>query len=369
MVIFAAAVGSAALVGFLLGVIVCKWRELLTCMSAALDRSHAQAVAAAKDDGPQEEEEEEEEHPHDILESFLSIENAPGLDDHPELMFNPLILQGMKKAKEAQRMEQMLELLIQAQNFEEGYLEALPPDKRKQLEDELLSQAQQNRSAHGAVVGPSIGSVPGFTKMFGRNTNSAKILEGAGASFAPGGNGSRHDDLDEEERKAFEARERWKQIDQHLNFAMKVDVTRIGKREADRMRKAKNSDGRRPKDALTVAKETKHKHWQDVHTEVLPIDSVRDFTQRGRARVAPPLDHQVAGASNVSTQMARKMEMQNTIAGRRSQGDRGSRSYSVSQDEALIDESDVILTEAEMAKQGGGSSPSKQKFEGTMGVL
>ena len=91
----------------------------------------------------------------------------------------------------------------------------------------------------------------------------------------------------------MEIRDKLKQIDQHLSKHHEIDTSRVENVKARKRR----SDGKRLKDALTVANETKNAPFNATE-EVLTFDERREFAQRGRSRVQPPLDHAptIAGA-------------------------------------------------------------------------
>ena len=108
------------------------------------------------------------------------------------------------------------------------------------------------------------------------------------------------------------------------------------KTEHHEVAKKRKSDGKRLKDALTVAKETKE-HPFMLTPEYITFDERRDFAQRGRSRVAPPQDHAAAkGGANV-----------------RGAGRRASVAQAVALDQALKEAKD-----AEAAFMEGGQSHS-----------
>ena len=66
----------------------------------------AEAMKDGEDDEKETEEEGKEAELKDFLDEFLQLEETPGLDDHVDLEINPVIMHNIKKAKEAQRIQQ-----------------------------------------------------------------------------------------------------------------------------------------------------------------------------------------------------------------------------------------------------------------------
>jgi hypothetical protein len=239
------------------------------------------AAMSNQDDDKEDEEDEEKERENelnDMLNEFFSKQSAPGLDDHPQAVINPIMMLQIRKKKEEVRREMMYDKLLAAQNYEDGYLESLTPQQRRDLAEELLQ-------AEGGGVTGGVGGVAGKVRRWGASVNSTKILVMAGATLVPGSGGVQ-DEMGQEEKMAAEVRDKMKQIDQHLYKHHEIDTTRT---EAVLQRK-RRSDGKRVKDALTVANETKNVPFNPTK-EALSFDDTRDFAQRGRLRVYPPLDH------------------------------------------------------------------------------
>ena len=114
----------------------------------------------------------------------------------------------IRTSKEEARRRKALDALIKAQEYDEGYWEGLSPEEQQSIEKQLLE------SNAGPVSG-GVGSVGGVQRRWGATVNSTRILTDNGASFAPGQK-NLADLMDLQEKAAFELRERWKQIDQHL---------------------------------------------------------------------------------------------------------------------------------------------------------
>ena len=309
------------LVGILIGYIIGRRKALLAALKKAGEKMRNQAMKQelkkmmdSKGAGEEEQEEEDEdekakEEAKQLLEEFLNRATAPGLDDHPSAFVNPILMLQIKKKKEDIRREKMYEKLLAAQNFEEGYIEGLNPEERTKLAESLLEQ-------EGGKVSGGVGSVEGVVRRWGATVNSTRILVDAGASFVPGQD-KQLDDASVEEKLSIEVRDKMKQIDTHLNKHYDVDVTR---EDRIKQQNKRSGDGKRLKDALTVANETKNIPFQAAH-EVLTFDERRDFAQRGRARVGPPQDHanekgggKVRRASAAGNALALEQAMQDAKA-------------------------------------------------------
>ena len=285
-------VAAALVVGILIGYLGGRRKAILEALKKAIEAAKASAAerelkkmkadGAGQDDKEEEEEDEaKKEEAQQLLEEFLNRSSAPGMDDHPQAFINPILMLQIKKKKEEVRRDKMYEKLLASQNFEEGYLEGLTPEERRAKAEELLAEG----TGGGALSG-GVGSVEGVVRRWGANTNSTRILVDAGATLVPG-KGSAADDASQEEKLVIEVRDKLKQIDQHLNKHLEIDVAREDRAKAANKR---SNDGKRLKDALTVANETRSTPFQQSH-EVMTFDERRDFAQRGRARVAPPQDH------------------------------------------------------------------------------
>jgi hypothetical protein len=273
--------GGLWLLGVLMGYAWGKRKAIMDMLKNAPKELKA-AMSNQDDDKEDEEEHDEEKQREDELNEFLNEffnrQASPGLDDHPQAVINPIMMLHIRNKKAQIRRQIMIEKLLAAQNYEEGYLESLQPDERNKLAEDLLE-------SEGGRVEGGVGSVAGKVRRWGSSVNSTRILVDAGASLVPGSSG-KDDDIGAEERLAMELRDKIKQIDGFLSKHHDIDVARA---EGGQARKRK-SDGKRLKDALTVANETKNAPWAPSHV-VLTFDEQRDFAQRGRARVAPPLDH------------------------------------------------------------------------------
>ena len=178
------------------------------------------AGAGEEDEAEPEEDDDKKakEEAQEVLEEFLSRDAAPGLDDHPESFVNPIIMLQIRLAKEEARRRKALEALIKAQEYDEGYWESLSPEEQQSIEKKLLE-------TNAGPVSGGVGSVGGMQRRWGATVNSTRILTDNGASFAPGQK-NLADLMDLQEKAAFELREKWKQIDQHLEKVHEIDVSR-----------------------------------------------------------------------------------------------------------------------------------------------
>ena len=277
--------------GLMFGYVAGKRKAILAALKRASERTKLVSIAGASqtendDEAEEEEPKTKEDAVNELLDEFMDRSNLPGLDDHPGVYVNPIMMLHIRRKKEELRKEMMFEKLLLAQNFEDGYLDKLSPQERRKLDEELLD-------AEGGVISGGVGSVDGYTRKWGAALNSAKILAMSGASFAPG-NKALDDLLGAEEKAAIEIRDKLKQIEGHLSKHEEIDVGRL---DMGKIQKRK-SDGKRLKDALTVANETKNQPFT-LTKDYLSFDERRDFAQRGRARVAPPQDHEVKGSKAV----------------------------------------------------------------------
>ena len=284
-------VAGVWIMGLLMGYAFGRRKALLAALKKAMDKmksSGAQKELKKMDAGAGEEDKEEEEDEElkkqeakQLLEQFLNRSAAPGMDDHPQAFINPILMLQIKKKKEEVQRDKMYEKLLASQEFEEGYLESLTLAEWRAKAEELLAAEGGSASA----LSGGVGSVPGVERRWGANVNSTRILVDAGATFVPG-KGKVEDAASLDEKLMLEVRDKMKQIDSHLNKHYEIDVVR----EERKANNKRTGDGKRIKDALTVANETKVKPFQQSH-EVMTFDERRDFAQRGRARVAPPQDH------------------------------------------------------------------------------
>lgn len=88
------------IIGYYVGV---RGRNLVAALKA-LTKKMSKDMAS---DGDEAEglDEDEEEKPEDILEEFMYREAMPGMDDHPELTLNPVLMYHIKEAKAKKRQE------------------------------------------------------------------------------------------------------------------------------------------------------------------------------------------------------------------------------------------------------------------------
>jgi len=280
-------------VGYVIGIVQCKRKALLKMLKAAMDaakREQLKKELKAKamggdDDKPEDDEEErkEEDAAQDVLNEFLSKEINPGLDDNPGVGVNPILLYNIRKSNEELRLQKVYDALIAEENIDEGELAAMTLSARNRLGAQLLE-------AKGAKLTASVGSVRDKERRWGATVNSTRILYNAGASYTFGAGSMT---LDDDDRAALELRNRLTQIDKYLGEQLELDVTK----EAH-AKKKRTGDGRRVKGALEVANDTKY-HRFTPDAEVMAFEERRDYAQRGRRRVAPPLDHGNVSATTV----------------------------------------------------------------------
>jgi hypothetical protein len=270
--------------GILIGYVGAKWRQMLEWFrkflaSAALKRELDAAKSSMESKDNEEEQEEDEDNVDEddsLLAPFLSGDSVPGLDDHPEMYVNPIMLFEVKRRQEEKKMQKLIESLLAEQEaegaFEQGYLTSLSTEERMALGRKLM------RDRGGAVRHASVGSVEGFTRTHGANTNSMAILVHEGLRLAQANLA-----VDDNAKKSIELREHIKTIDKHLSAEHDIDVSRTLSLQKG------TSSSLRIANALQKANATKHEPFSPAN-EVLRYEEILDFAQRGRKRVAPPLD-------------------------------------------------------------------------------
>jgi len=271
----------------------------------------------------QEEEEQDEEEAEDAVSKlereFLSMMSTPGLDDHPDIHINPIIMYKVKIAKDEDRIAKLLDGLLEAARAEpidgltlptEEELAAMTPQEKAAL------AARMQSSGTVAVANKGVGSVAGKTRRYAQGTNSTRLLVNAGAHFTAARMVKREG---EEETKAKELREQLRVIDQHLQSRLKVDTSKVdGKSSKTRVG---------PKgfavDAYQKATDTKEHPFGGAAMK--RQDMVHEYAARGRKRVGPPLDHMMSagqrqamtGDRRGSTGAGRRLSVTQQSLGRR----------------------------------------------------
>ena len=231
---------AGLIVGLFIGGFDKIWRFLKRLAAAA-----AQEAAAAKggddDDQGLDDDDDEADKLPDVLESALITEVEPGLDDHADLVLNPIVLYQMRRLKEEARRKKLLEM-IEAQ--EAG--EEVPMGKKK-----------------------------GQMKIL----SDLGALSWCGKQVAKGGDAARSQEI----------RDKMKQIDTHLQVVFEVDTTR-----ASLPRKQMQAGAKKVQSASSLAEELK---WHPLDADKAERDTQRaEYARRGRARVQPPLDQAIATA-------------------------------------------------------------------------
>ena len=126
--------------------------------------------------------EEEEEAMGALVESFLNGNHAPGLDDHAQVQFNPIIMYRMKRVKEQQRIER---------------------EMKKRAESGEDSNPEDNS-----------GDIVSYAKQ------SINVLIAAGARFSSLGN------VNAAAQQQQERRRQLKSVEAYLAKQLEVDATR-----------------------------------------------------------------------------------------------------------------------------------------------
>lgn len=212
--------------GFLLGArarqLAAKLKEVGRAMMSLtavfkIKDSSAMQDAEAMQEGEQENEEEannkDAEEEKDPMADFLNLDEDAGLDDHPEIELNPVMMFQIKKAKDAQRIQK----------------------QREELAAEGLTEAEiDDRIADGATGGAGDGK-----------PNALQVLIAAGARVEPVKGKTSEDAI-----KKTELRRKQRNIAVFLQKTLDIDTT---------VRSDKGGAKGGKKSAFEVARETKTK--------------------------------------------------------------------------------------------------------------
>ena len=152
--------------------------------------------------------EEEEQRPEDIMEEFLSRAPIPGMDDHPELELNPVIMYQIKQAKAAKR-AQMVREALRADGMTDEEIE-------ERLESGMTGNA---------------GNAGGKPSAF-------QILIDAGARVTPGANNMGSDQALIQERKR-----QVRTIDTFLSKERNIDISKETVVRSQRLLDSKTAGG------------------------------------------------------------------------------------------------------------------------------
>jgi len=180
------------IIGLIIGFVAGARARKLAAALAALKQAF-KPMAHATDDGEMDDalkEDEDELAALDDVDDFLNNDNIPGLDDHAELEFNPIINYKIKLAKEEQRKEKR-----RAQLIADGY----DPDEMDESE--------------AAAAAGSAGAV---------KQNALATLIAAGARVTPMAASQNAEAQQREER-----RRAVRTVDTFLSKSYDVDVTRL----------------------------------------------------------------------------------------------------------------------------------------------
>jgi len=256
--------------------------ELSKALGVAADQVEAFEKHEADDD-----DDDEDESPAAKLErEFLSMMADPGLDHHPDLQINPIILYKIKLAKEEDRIEKLLESLLEAARDEPPEGVTLPtPEELAGMsaqEKASLAAAMQN-SGTVARVTSGVGSVAGKSRRYAQGTNATRLLVNAGATLSFAGQQVSREGA--EETAAKELRERLRVIDQHMQHRLKVDTSKTDPKGW----KTKLGPRGVVVDAYQMAKDTKEEPYGGAAMKRSAMTAV--YASRGRKRVGIPLDH------------------------------------------------------------------------------
>ena len=190
------------IIGFIIGTRARQMAEALKAVGSLLKRvPFTLQISKAEEDGKAEEvendgdDDEAEKLPEEILDPFLSTEL--GLDIHPDLVINPIMMYHIKQVKERLREEQRMAQL---------------EEMRQQLIAEGLSESQaEERVAFEAESGAMIS---------GGKLSALSVLINAGARVTPTGNRE-----SQEQIILNDMRRQKKNIEVYLSKQHEIDVT------------------------------------------------------------------------------------------------------------------------------------------------
>ena len=281
MAVTFAIAGGSMLLGVLIGYLLGKRKAIIEALRKMADATQLKkdldkAKSDMKEDDEEDNEDDRLQEAQDLLVSFLSNDSVPGLDDNSNMFVNPIMLYDIRRQEEQKRQARSIEKLLSDKvadgTFDQFYIDSLTPTERQALGEKLIRAEGTSGSAAG------IGSVDGFRRTHGANKNSMAILVSMGLKTASERNVGQED---AEANAAAAIREKLKTIEKHL-ASDDFDVSRSP---------AKKGTNLRISNALQMAHLTKAEPVKEVN-EVLRYEERLDFAQRGRKRVAPPLDHQ-----------------------------------------------------------------------------
>lgn len=245
---------SCLIIGFLIGT---RARQLAASVKMAGHALKALAMLAipaaddgddgADDDGDEAVEEDQSAGLGDGIDDYLSYETNTGLDDHPEMVFNPILMYQIKLAKEAQRERAKL-AAIEAMEGEGG-----------------------------------VGSEYAMANDFAVKQNALAVLISVGARVTPIRAGTDGDAVAMQERRRL-----LKTVDVYLSKELEVDT----KSDAEHTGK-KGGNRNKIKTAMDVAKETEisrhggeglNREFQNLRFAKESRNILRDWKARDLAR-------------------------------------------------------------------------------------
>lgn len=245
---------------------------------------------------------------------YLSFDASPGLDDHPDLFINPIVMYNVKLNKEAERVSKLLDQLLEAAKDPEqdsGLPEGVTLPSAEDVaamgpREKAMLVAKLTSGGGGIKVSAGVGSVLGRApRKWGATKNSAAIIVDAGGTFQQiKVNAAKKDGDGEKEARAL--KEKLRSIDGYLEKGLGIDVQR------SLVKKTKLGKSGIVRTALEVAKEG------STGIEIKRADAAAAYAARGRARVAPPLDHALSAA-------ARAGMRRGSVGGRRASTEAGGR--------------------------------------------
>jgi len=260
-------------------------------LAKMLGASEMEAYENDEDKDEEKGEGDEEEKMSALERDFLSFDAAPGIDDHPDLYVNPIVMYNVKLAKENERVAKLLEQLVEAARDPE---QETPADVEIPTDEELAAMGPREKAmlvaklqkGGNVKVSSGVGSVAGKVRRWGSTKNSSAILVDSGASFSAIKAAKTDSDS---EKLARELREKLRSIDGYLDRNLGIDIQ---KNTAKKTRLGKSG---LVQTALEIATKTAKQPFGGASQQ--RSDQLAVYASRGRLRVGPPLDHTLSAAA------------------------------------------------------------------------
>lgn len=236
----------ALIVGFLIGArakqLVEKVKASANAVITIKELLKAGADDAAGDDGAEEadgEGEEEEEEPAELLEQFMNMQDLRGLDDHADIVRNPIIMYHVKLAKEDARRE-----------------------KRKQ---QMIAEGMDEEDAERILINEAAGG--GQLSAGDGRLNALAVLIAVGARVTSTDQSESAESVLAEERKRNA-----RTIDTYLQKHLGIDTAKVQRPKSSTHKSAAN--------ALEVALRTSKEPFGGTRATL--VSETAEYAMRGR---------------------------------------------------------------------------------------